>query len=65
MMKWDKRFWVLHISRWFWLQFNWTDNGWNVGIDYDSNGYTRAIQFTFIKPSIAFGYNNKSIRESK
>lgn len=63
-MKWNRRFWSLEFGDIFWIQFNWADNGWNLGIDYDSDGYTRSIELSLIKPSISFGYTNKSTRES-
>jgi len=62
-MKLTKDLWLIEFGDWFWIQFNWEDLGWKLGIEYDSDGFSRAIQFVLFKPSIEFGYVNKIIRD--
>jgi hypothetical protein len=62
-MKLNKDLWLLEFGDWFWIQFNWEDFGWRLGIEYDSETYSRSIQFVVFKPSISFGYVNKITRD--
>lgn len=61
-MKINKELWLLEFGNLFWIQFNWEDFGWRLGLEYDSNGYSRSIQIVLFKPSLCFGYINKQTR---